>query len=54
MPKEGLSNANAVDQKTSLHKPVEIKIQEGTSEDVVKIIEFYADGTFKYYFPSSK
>ena len=54
MPKEGLSNANAVDQKTSLHKPVEIKIQEGTSEDVVKIIEFYADGTFKHYFPSSK
>jgi transcriptional regulator with XRE-family HTH domain len=54
MPKEGLSNANELDQKTSLHKPVEIKIQECTSEDVVKIIEFYADGTFKHYFPSSK
>ena len=54
MPKEGLSNANGVDQKTSVHKQVEIKAQQKLGEDVVKIIEFYADGSFKHYFPSSK
>ena len=38
--------------KTSVHKQVEIKVQEKLDENVVKIVEFYADGTFKHYFPS--
>ena len=54
MPKEGLSNTNGVNQKTPVHKQVEIKVQEKLGEDVVKIVEFYADGTYKHYFPSSR
>jgi transcriptional regulator with XRE-family HTH domain len=54
MPKDGFEVVNNAKSNHSPQDTKENKVGITDKKDVVKIIEFYNDDTFKLYFPSSK